>query len=189
VARVEEQVIVDGALGEGGGQVLRTALTMSLAAGRPFRIENIRANRPKPGLLRQHLAAVKAAAAIGTARVTGDVAADGVGPGNVLFVAIESEHVTEVFTGFGELGVTAEAVASRAVHEARRYLAGNVPVGICLADQLLPVLALGAGGSFRTLSLSRHGRTNADVIRLFRDVAITVTEHARDNVEVRVDVP
>ena len=346
MARVEEQVVVDGALGEGGGQVLRTALTMSLATGKPFRIENIRANRPKPGLLRQHLTAVKAAAEIGTARVTGDVlgsasvtfeprgvkagdyafavgsagsttlvlqtimlplllasgpssialeggthnsaappfdylqrvfvpivarlggaisvslerpgyypagggrfsasigggarlqrlelpergeivgrrvrgqicnlpqhiaerevrtalrllnwgpdagcvevTADGVGPGNVVFVEIESEHLTEVFTGFGEVGVTAEAVASRAVHEARRYLAGNVPVGVCLADQLLPVLALGAGGSFRTLSLSRHGRTNADVIRLFRDVEITVTEHARDNVEVRVDVP
>ena len=59
VAKVEEQVIVDGALGEGGGQVLRTALTMSLATGKPFRIENIRANRPKPGLLRQHLTAVQ----------------------------------------------------------------------------------------------------------------------------------
>jgi RNA 3'-terminal phosphate cyclase len=54
---------------------------------------------------------------------------------------------------------------------------------------LLPVLALGAGGSFGTLALSRHARTNPDVIRLFRDVAITITEHARDNVEVRVDVP
>ncbi len=94
-----------------------------------------------------------------------------------------------MFTGFGEVGVSAEAVASRAVDEARRYLVGNVPVGVCLADQLLLVLALGAGGPFRTLSLSRHARTNADVIRLFRDVGITVTEHARDNVEVRVDVP
>ena len=41
----------------------------------------------------------------------------------------------------GDNRVTAEAVASRAVQEARRYLVGNVPVGVCLADQLLPVLA------------------------------------------------
>jgi RNA 3'-terminal phosphate cyclase (ATP) len=55
---------LDGAQGEGGGQVLRTALTLSMITGRPFRIQNIRANRPKPGLMRQHLVAVMAAAEI-----------------------------------------------------------------------------------------------------------------------------
>jgi RNA 3'-terminal phosphate cyclase (ATP) len=52
---------LDGAQGEGGGQVLRTALTLAMITGRPFRIVNIRANRPKPGLMRQHLVAVQAA--------------------------------------------------------------------------------------------------------------------------------
>lgn len=60
-----EELILDGSMGEGGGQILRSALSLSLITGRAARIENIRALRPKPGLLRQHLAAVRAAAAIG----------------------------------------------------------------------------------------------------------------------------
>src|SRR5580704_18685354 len=62
---------IDGSSGEGGGQILRTALALSTVAGKPFRIENIRARRPKPGLLRQHLTAVKAAATISNATVDG----------------------------------------------------------------------------------------------------------------------
>jgi RNA 3'-terminal phosphate cyclase (ATP) len=58
-------IVVDGSEGEGGGQVLRTSLALSLVTGRPFRIENIRANRSKPGLMRQHVTAVAAACAIG----------------------------------------------------------------------------------------------------------------------------
>src|SRR3984957_11486321 len=54
------------------------------------------------------------------------------GPGNLLTLEIESEHVTEVFTGFGMKAVTAEAVADQAVQQARRYLAVKVPVGECL---------------------------------------------------------
>jgi RNA 3'-terminal phosphate cyclase (ATP) len=56
---------LDGSLGEGGGQILRTALALSLITGKPFRIDNIRAKRPKPGLMRQHLACVQAAVAVG----------------------------------------------------------------------------------------------------------------------------
>jgi RNA 3'-terminal phosphate cyclase (ATP) len=62
---------LDGGVGEGGGQILRTALTLSMIAGRAFRIANIRANRPKPGLLRQHLTAVRAAAEVSDAVVEG----------------------------------------------------------------------------------------------------------------------
>src|SRR3990167_3999772 len=47
---------LDGSLGEGGGQILRTALALSLITGQPFHVANIRAKRPKPGLMRQHLA-------------------------------------------------------------------------------------------------------------------------------------
>src|SRR6476469_5282077 len=67
----DEMIIIDGAAGEGGGQVLRSALGLSMLTGRPFRIENIRAGRPKPGLLRQHLTCVRAAAEISSARVDG----------------------------------------------------------------------------------------------------------------------
>jgi RNA 3'-terminal phosphate cyclase (ATP) len=62
---------IDGSEGEGGGQVLRTSLTLSLITRKPFRIANIRAKRQKPGLLRQHLTAVRAAAQAGDAAVEG----------------------------------------------------------------------------------------------------------------------
>jgi RNA 3'-terminal phosphate cyclase (ATP) len=64
-------VSIDGSLGEGGGQVLRTALALSAATARPFRVERIRARRARPGLRPQHLAAVRAAALCCGAEVHG----------------------------------------------------------------------------------------------------------------------
>jgi len=64
-------VRINGAMGEGGGQILRTSLALSLCLGKPFRIVNLRAGRKKPGLRRQHLVCVKAAAKIGGAKVEG----------------------------------------------------------------------------------------------------------------------
>jgi RNA 3'-terminal phosphate cyclase (ATP) len=69
---VSRLVTLDGSSGEGGGQILRTSLTLSLLTGRPFRIVNIRANRDNPGLRPQHLTAVRAAAELGGAEVSGD---------------------------------------------------------------------------------------------------------------------
>jgi RNA 3'-terminal phosphate cyclase (ATP) len=65
-------ITIDGSLGEGGGQILRSSLALSALLGRPIHINNIRQNRDKPGLARQHLAAVRAAAAICDAEVEGD---------------------------------------------------------------------------------------------------------------------
>jgi RNA 3'-terminal phosphate cyclase (ATP) len=339
-------IVIDGAQGEGGGQVLRTALSLSLATGAPFRLENIRANRSRPGLLRQHLTAVRAAAAIGRARVEGDELAsaaltfepgrvhpgeytfavgsagsvtlvfqmalvplllagapstihfeggthnpwappfdfltrvflpavgrmgvsvdlalerhgfypagggrftatirpaadlapldlcergeivarrvrallanlpahigerevkkalsmlnwdngagevvtvsDAIGPGNVVLVEIESHNITEMFAGFGEVGVPAETVAAHAAQEARRYLAAGVPVGIRLADQLLPLMAAGRGGAFRTMSLSRHALTNIEIVRRFIDVRVGLSDEGHDMVSVTVEKP
>jgi len=325
-------ITVDGSFGEGGGQILRTALGLSLVTGQPFRIEKIRAGRKNPGLLRQHLTAVKAAAKIGQAEVSGanigstqltfapgkilhgdyqfavgtagsatlvlqtvlpallvsddqdqqtqltleggthnpfappfdflakaflpliermgariearlerygfypagggrveiaikpakrlepielnergkilnrratallahlprgiadrelgvvhrklswpqkwlkvESGANSPGPGNVVTLEIESENVTEVFTGFGERNVAAEAVADQAVIAARRYLASDVAVGEHLADQLLLPMALARGGSFTTVPPSRHTTTNIEIIRKFLDVEI-----------------
>ena len=64
-------ITIDCSEGEGGGQILRTALSLSVATGKPFAIKNIRARRSKPGLMRQHLTAVNAAAEISHARVRG----------------------------------------------------------------------------------------------------------------------
>ncbi len=55
---------IDGSEGEGGGQILRSALALSLLTGKAFKLANIRANRPKPGLAAQHLACVRAASQI-----------------------------------------------------------------------------------------------------------------------------
>jgi RNA 3'-terminal phosphate cyclase (ATP) len=62
---------IDGSTGEGGGQMLRSALSLSLVTGKAFRMENIRAKREKPGLLRQHLTAVLAACEIASAQAEG----------------------------------------------------------------------------------------------------------------------
>ncbi|MFN7134491.1 MAG: RNA 3'-terminal phosphate cyclase, partial [Myxococcales bacterium] len=62
---------IDGSMGEGGGQIIRTSLACALITGKSFRITKIRARRAKPGLMRQHLTAVRAAAEIGDAEVTG----------------------------------------------------------------------------------------------------------------------
>lgn len=63
---------IDGSDGEGGGQILRTSLALSIITGTPVRIYNVRARRSKPGLMRQHLTAVQAAATVGAAHVAGD---------------------------------------------------------------------------------------------------------------------
>lgn len=71
-SRVEIPMIeIDGAFGEGGGQILRSSLSLSALTGQPMRITRIRARRAKPGLMPQHLKAVEAMAAITSARVEG----------------------------------------------------------------------------------------------------------------------
>jgi RNA 3'-terminal phosphate cyclase (ATP) len=331
-------ITIDGSFGEGGGQILRSALALSMVTGTPFRIENIRANRDNPGLARQHLTAVQSAAALCGATVEGaelrstaltfepgpvkpgdytfsvgsagsttlvlqtvlpallvgaepstltleggthnpfappldflqsaflpvinrmgprvevalerpgfapagggraivtvepaerlsriDLPARGsiirrharavvaglpraiaerelatvaqilnwspdelevaelpeaYGPGNIVTLEVGSEHITEVFSGVGRRGVRAEAVASDAAHAARRYLAApDVPVGDCLADQLLLPMALVRGGSYKTLALTRHAATNIEVIRMFLDVKVEAREAGPD---------
>ncbi len=64
---------IDGSMGEGGGQVLRSSLALSMVTGRAIRVTRIRAGRPKPGLMRQHMTAVLAAAQVSRGQ-TGGVA-------------------------------------------------------------------------------------------------------------------
>ncbi len=324
---------IDGSFGEGGGQILRTSLALSLVTGVPFRIERIRANRKKPGLRRQHVTCVNAAAEVGQAEVKGNVlgstefyyapgaaragqyhfsigtagsttlvlqtilpallttdapsgilleggthndlapsfdflkdaflpvirrmgpkvtvtlerpgfypagggkfsahiepaggpsqieipvrgriqkrratavvanlkrhiaereittlrkqlgwepkefqleeTSDSDGPGNVVTILIESKHITEVFTGFGKRGVSAEKVAGRVAKDVQDYLDADVPVGQHLADQLIIPMALAGGGKFRTLKPTQHTLTNIEVVKHFLDIHISVTQ-------------
>lgn len=326
---------IDGSFGEGGGQILRTSLALSLITRQPFRIERIRAGRKNPGLMRQHLTSVLAAARVGDAHVEGaepgsqeltfrpqslrgghytfaigtagsttlvlqtiiiplliapepsvieleggthnsaapsfdfltrsflpliarmgatvdaklerpgfypagggrivvtiepvarlarlellergaivarsaravvanlshDIARreiaivaektgwpeetlqahtirGSIGPGNALTIEVECEHVTEVVTGFGQRGVRAEEVASRAVDEMQRYLGSTGAVGEHLADQLLLPMAVGGGGTFTTLEPTLHTRTNAEMIRRFGAAEVSIDEEA-----------
>jgi RNA 3'-terminal phosphate cyclase (ATP) len=314
-------LIIDGSTGEGGGQILRSSLALSLVTGTPVKVHSIRARRARPGLMRQHLTAVRAAAEVGQAEVSGGelgsreivfrpqgkaqpgtytfnvgsagsttlvlqtvlpalIAASGPsqltleggthnpmappfdflekaflpllarlgprvtarlvtpgfypagggrilvsvepaplgrldlvergaiqsrralaavahlpvaiarreldaarevlgweeacfqiatlkaspGPGNVVTLVVTCEHVTEVFTGFGQKGVRAEVVAGRAAQEAKAWLDAGVPVGEHLADQLLLPMALAGGGSFRTVAPSSHTRTQMELL-------------------------
>jgi RNA 3'-terminal phosphate cyclase (ATP) len=334
---------IDGSFGEGGGQIIRTSLALSLITGRAFRVYNVRARRERPGLQRQHLTAVTAAAAIGGARVDGahvgskeftfvpgevrpgeykfsigtagstmlvlqavlpplmiadepslllfeggthntkappfefiqrtflplvnragptvsvelqrygfyppgggrfnvyvepsaelkrldllergailseraralvvnlpvhvgerelavaseqlgwmpdqfdlEESTDAVSAGNVFTISVESESLTEVFTGIGERGVRAETVAARVVREAQRYLEVGAPVGEHLADQLLIPLALARGGSYTTGTPTLHTTTNIEVIKKFLPVEITTTQLTEDVWKVEV---
>ena len=70
-SKKEKYLQIDGSYGEGGGQVLRTALSLSMLTGTPIRLRNIRAGRKKSGLMRQHLVCVQASQRISNATVTG----------------------------------------------------------------------------------------------------------------------
>jgi RNA 3'-terminal phosphate cyclase (ATP) len=193
--RVEAQLERPGFYPAGGGRCVFTIEPMANRAGRlellergEIRRRTARALVSKlPGhIAERELRVVQRDLGWGDECMDVETVLDSPGPGNALMLEIESEHVTEVFTGFGSIGVPAEKVAEVAVEEAKRYLAGGVPVGEHLADQLLLPMALAGGGAFRTLPLSRHSVTNIDVIRMFLDVAIAVETGENRATTVRV---
>lgn len=71
IIQMANPIQIDGSFGEGGGQIIRTALSLAAITGRAIEINNIRARRTKPGLQPQHLTAVRAAAALCEARISG----------------------------------------------------------------------------------------------------------------------
>ena len=96
---------IDGSQGEGGGQIVRSSLALSVVTGEPVTIENVRAGRKRPGLMRQHLAAVRAAKQISAAEVEGDeigsrrlvLRPGGVKPGEYRFSVGSAGSTTLVF--------------------------------------------------------------------------------------------
>ena len=122
------------------------------------------------------------------------VAVESAGPGTAVILEVVSEHVTEVFTAFGQQGVKAERVAADTAKQANEYIAAGVPVGEYLADQLMLPLGISAwqghGGSYRTLPLSLHSTTHIDLLREFLGIAIEVDQSdVAGNCTVRLAPP
>lgn len=98
------------------------------------------------------------------------------GPGNALLIEAGFEHVTELMSGFGKLGVPAERLARTAAKRMAGYLASDAFAGPYLQDQLLLPMALARGGAFTTVKISEHTRTAASLIERFLGVGFRVTE-------------
>ena len=91
------------------------------------------------------------------------------GPGNALLLEARCEHVTELVSGFGKLGVPAERLAKSAAQRMGGYLASQAFAGPYLQDQLLLPMAIARGGAFTTVKLSKHSSTAMDLIARFTE--------------------
>lgn len=152
---------IDGSRGEGGGQILRSALALSVLTGRPFRIEQIRARRKKPGLMRQHLTAVRAAARVSHAALS-DVT---VGSTALSFApqGVVAGHYEFAIGTAGSTSLVLQTVLwplLAAAGESVLVLTGGTHNPMCppvtfMEHALLPLLA--TMGADVTLSLERYG--------------------------------
>jgi RNA 3'-terminal phosphate cyclase (ATP) len=98
------------------------------------------------------------------------------GPGNILMIEAAFKNVTEISSGFGQLGVPAHRLAKTAAQRMKGYLASDAFAGPYLADQLLLPFALAGGGSFTTVKPSQHLLTAIDIIHRFLDIDIQLTK-------------
>lgn len=119
---------VDGAHGEGGGQVLRSSLALAMDTGRPL----IGEREVRRVLERRSWV-----------RACGQTAAvDAHGPGNVVEVEIEATRLTERFTAFGRSGTSAERVAEARSPARRPRLRGERPaprlIGLAFTSRRIP---------------------------------------------------
>jgi RNA 3'-terminal phosphate cyclase (ATP) len=102
---------LDGSWGEGGGQILRTALSLSSVTAKPCIVHNIRAGRSRPGLQPQHLACVRAAAQLVRAKLSGDA----VGSTFLQFVPTQSVRAGDYRFEIGTAGSAALVLHTVAV--------------------------------------------------------------------------
>ncbi|NTZ43994.1 RNA 3'-terminal phosphate cyclase [Altererythrobacter sp. SALINAS58] len=89
------------------------------------------------------------------------------GPGIALILESGFENVTEIVSGFGKLGLSAERIGRTAGKRMAGYEASGAFAGPYLQDQLLLPMALAGGGAFTSVKISQHTRTAADIIALF----------------------
>lgn len=108
------------------------------------------------------------------------------GPGNVLLLEYVFEHVTEVFSAFGQVSLRAEKVADTAINQAADWLRSEAAVAEHLADQLLLPMALAGGGSFTTPRMTEHLHSNIAVIEQFLPIRIVCREEGADRLRVEI---
>ncbi|MBU6957963.1 RNA 3'-terminal phosphate cyclase [Pseudomonas sp. CVAP len=106
------------------------------------------------------------------------------GPGNVLLLEYAFEHVTEVFSAFGQATLRAEKVADGAINQAVDWLSAGAAVAEHLADQLLLPMALAGGGSFTTPRMTEHLQSNIAVIERFLPMTIDCQEDGPNRLKV-----
>ena len=99
---MNKQIIIDGSQGEGGGQILRTSLSLAMCLGLDINIQNIRAGRRKPGLMRQHFTCVEAAKELCDAEVLGSR----VGSTEIMFKANSFKNKSHFNFNIGSAGST-----------------------------------------------------------------------------------
>jgi RNA 3'-terminal phosphate cyclase (ATP) len=109
------------------------------------------------------------------------------GPGAVLLLEAAFEHVTEVVSAFGKLGVTAEKLGQTAGKRMAGYLASRAFAGPYLQDQLLLPFALAGGGAFTSVKLSEHTRTAARIVARFTGRTIRVSSATGGEQLIEVD--
>lgn len=149
---------LDGSQGEGGGQILRAALTLAMVTRRPFRIFNIRARRSRPGLLPQHLTAVLAAQAISGGEVRG----------------------AEI--GSRELTFWPGALRSGTYH----FVVGTAGSTLLVVQTILPALALAPGPSVVTLEGGTH-TPNSPPFEYFERVFLPLFNRMGPRVTARLE--
>ncbi|MGB3471143.1 MAG: RNA 3'-terminal phosphate cyclase [Erythrobacter sp.] len=98
------------------------------------------------------------------------------GPGNALLLTAQFEHVTEVMSGFGKVGLPAEKLGKTTAKRMAGYLASGAFAGPFLQDQLLLPFALARGGAFTTVKISEHTRTAIDLIERFTGTGFRISK-------------
>jgi RNA 3'-terminal phosphate cyclase (ATP) len=99
-----------------------------------------------------------------------------VGPGNILMLEAEFDHLTEMASGFGQLGIPAQTVGEKAAKRMAGYLASTAAVGPHLADQLVLPMALAGGGVISTVRPTRHTLTAAAIAERFLGRPVIIRE-------------
>lgn len=112
----------------------------------------------------------------------------GISQGNTVYVKVEHQHHTQLFTALGEMRKSAEQIANNLAEEVKYYLNSKAAIDEYLADQLLLPLALGQGGRFTAQCISEHTRTQAAMIEKFIDCNIKFIELGQTQFQVNVHV-